>query len=73
MDNIREVEVILFEQISLIIAMLAFLLSIVIFIINLFEVGIKNAFSLKPKLAKIALGLLGTYALFLVIFLVTAN
>ncbi|MCG5104107.1 hypothetical protein [Oceanobacillus alkalisoli] len=66
-------EVILLEQIALIVAMLSFFLAIVVLIVNMFKVGIIPAFSIKTRLAKISVGLMGSYAIFFVTFLVLAN
>mgnify|MGYP001259420753 CR=1 FL=1 len=66
-------EVILLEQIALIISMVSFLLAIVLLIANMFKVGIVPAFSMKTKLAKAAVGFMGSYAVFFVTFLVLAN
>jgi len=66
-------EVILLEQIALIVAMLSFFLAIVVLIVNMFKVGIIPAFSIKTRLAKISVGLMGSYAIFFITFLVLAN
>lgn len=60
------------EQAALIIAMLAFFFAIVILIGNILKLGLKG-FSIKTRAAKIALGLMGVYAVFLVTFLVLKN
>ncbi|WP_238343552.1 hypothetical protein [Gracilibacillus saliphilus] len=61
------------EQAALIIAVLAFLLSVSVFIVSIFQEGIKNAFSANSKLAKISVGLFGVYALSFTAFLMLAN
>lgn len=66
-------EVILLEQIALIVAMLSFFLAIVVLIVNMFKVGIIQAFSIKTRLAKLSVGLIGSYAIFFTTFLVLAN
>ena len=66
-------EVILLEQVALIVAMLSFFLAIVVLIVNMFKVGIIPAFSIKTRLAKISVGLLGSYAVFFITFLALAN
>lgn len=66
-------EVILLEQIALIVAMLSFFLAIIVLIVNMFKVRIIPAFSIKTKLAKISVGLMGSYAIFFITFLVLAN
>ncbi len=66
-------EVIFLEQAALIIAVLAFLLSVSVFIVSIFQEGIKNAFSANSKLAKISVGLFGVYALSFTAFLMLAN
>lgn len=66
-------EVILLEQIALIVAMLSFFLAIVVLIVNMFKVGILPAFSIKTRLAKVSVGLMGSYAIFFITFLVLAN
>lgn len=66
-------EVILLEQAALLIAMLSFFLAVVIFIVNIFKVGIKETFSTKTKLAKTSVGLMGVYVLSFMTFLVLAN
>ncbi|MGM7635193.1 hypothetical protein [Bacillus sp. Hm123] len=66
-------EVILLEQIALIVAMLSFFLAVVVLIVNMFKVGVIPAFSSKTRLAKISVGLMGSYAIFFVAFLVLAN
>lgn len=72
LTSLRGVNVML-EQVSLLIAMLSFFLAIAVLIANMLKVGIISAFSIKTRLAKISLGLMGSYALFFVIFLVAAN
>jgi len=62
-----------FVQIILIIAMLSLFLSILTFIVSLFKYGIKEGFSLKTKLTKTSLGLLGVYGVFIVTLLVLIN
>ena len=66
-------EVIVLEQVALIIAMLSFFLAIVVLIANMVKVGIIPAFSIKTRLAKISVGLMGSYAIFFTTFLVLAN
>lgn len=66
-------EVILLEQIALIVAMLSFFLAIIVLIVNMFKVRIIPAFSIKTRLAKISVGLMGSYAIFFITFLVLAN
>ncbi|MCM3713866.1 hypothetical protein [Halalkalibacter oceani] len=61
------------EQIALIVAMLSFFLAIVVLIVNMFKVGILPAFSIKTRLAKVSVGLMGSYAIFFITFLVLAN
>lgn len=72
LTSLRGVNVML-EQVSLLIAMLSFFLAIVVLIVNMLKVGIIPALSIKTKLAKISLSLMGSYALFFAIFLVAAN
>ncbi|ALX48765.1 hypothetical protein [Lentibacillus amyloliquefaciens] len=72
LTSLRGVNVML-EQVSLLIAMLSFFLAIVVLIANMLKVGIIPALSIKTKLAKISLSLMGSYALFFAIFLVAAN
>ncbi|WP_245544958.1 hypothetical protein [Lentibacillus jeotgali] len=72
LTSLRGVNVML-EQVSLLIAMLSFFLAIVVLIANMLKVGIIPALSIKTKLAKISLSLMGSYALFFTIFLVAAN
>ncbi|ENH96742.1 hypothetical protein J416_09199 [Gracilibacillus halophilus YIM-C55.5] len=66
-------EAILLEQIALIVAMLSFFLAIVVLVVNMFKVGIISAFSTNTRLAKISVGLMGSYAVFFITFLVLAN
>lgn len=65
-------EVILLEQIALMVAMLSFFLAVVFFLVNLFKVGMK-VFSIKTRLAKMSLTLMGVYVVSFVTFLVLAN
>ena len=66
-------EVILMEQVALIIAMVSFFIAVSIFFVNLFKAGFQNAFSIKTKLSKMAVGFMGLYGLTFIVFLVLAN
>ncbi|KNE19291.1 hypothetical protein KBP50_18195 [Virgibacillus pantothenticus] len=69
-------EVILVEQVAMfavLIAMLSLFLAIVTFIVSLFKFGVKEGFSLKTKLSKTSLGLMGVYAVCITTFLVLIN
>ena len=66
-------EVIFLEQVALVIAMLSFFLAVVLLIANMFKVGILATFSIKTRLTKISLSLMGSYVLFFALFLVLAN
>jgi len=66
-------EVIIMEQITLIIAIVSFLLAVSIFIVHLFKDGLQKAFSNSTKLSKMSLGFMGIYGLSILTFLVLAN
>ena len=69
-------EVVLVEQVAgvaVLIAMLSLFLAVVTFIGSLFTVGVKEGFSLKSKLAKTSMGLMGVYGVFIVTFIVLIN
>ncbi|PFE04546.1 hypothetical protein COE15_25130 [Bacillus cereus] len=69
-------EVILVEQIATVtvfIAMVSLFLSIATFIVSLFKFGVKEGFSLKTKLTKISIGLMGTYVVFIATFIALIN
>jgi len=66
-------EVIIMEQITLIIAIVSFLLAVSIFIVHLFKEGLQKAFSNSTKLSKMSLGFMGIYGLSILTFLVLAN
>src|SRR5690625_4069688 len=69
-------EVILVEQVAMFavsIAMLSLFLAGIIFIGSLFTVGVKEGISLKSKLAKTSMGLMGVYGVFIVTFIVLIN
>ena len=66
-------EVIIIEQITLIIAIVSFLLAVSIFIVHLFKEGLQKAFSNSTKLSKMSLGFMGIYGLSIITFLVLAN
>lgn len=69
-------EVIFVEQIATVtvfIAMVSLFLSIATFIVSLFKFGVKEGFSLKTKLTKISIGLMGTYVVFIATFIALIN
>lgn len=67
-------EVILMEQVAIIIAMVSFFLAVSIFFVNLFRsTDFRSAFSIKTKLSKMSVGLMGLYAISYTVFLVLAN
>ncbi|TVT27752.1 hypothetical protein FO441_08580 [Salinicoccus cyprini] len=67
------VGVFILGQIALIIAMLSFFLAMILLVANMFKVGIIPAFSMKTRLAKMSVGLMGSYAVFFIVFLVLTN
>lgn len=58
-------EVIVVEQILsavVVIGMASLFLAVLTFIVSLFKFGVKEGFSLKTKLTKVSMGLMGVYA-----------
>lgn len=66
------IEVEIFATIAVLIAMLSLLLAVVTLVVSIFKFG-KEGLTLKPKLTKTSVGLMGTYAVFMVTFLVLIN
>lgn len=70
LGEVIEVEV--FATIAVLIAMLSLLLAVVILVVNIFNFG-KEGLTLKSKLTKTSVGLMGVYVVFMVTFLVLIN
>jgi|SRR5690625_272970 len=69
-------EVVLVEQVAgfaVLIAMLSLFLAVVTLIVSLLKFGVKEGFSLKTKLTKTSVGLMGVYVICISTFLVMAN
>lgn len=69
-------EGVVMEQIAsivVLIAMASLFLAICTFIVSLFKFGIKEGFSLKTKLTKVSIGLMGVYAITIGAFLIIIN
>lgn len=66
------IEVEIFATIAVLIAMLSLFLAVVTFGFSLFKYG-KEGFTLKPKLTKTSVGLMGVYGVFIVTFLTLIN
>lgn len=70
LGEVIEVEV--FATIAVLIAMLSLLLAVIILVVNIFNFG-KEGLTLKSKLTKTSVGLMGVYVVFMVTFLVLIN
>lgn len=70
LGEVIEVEV--FATIAVLIAMLSLLLAVVILVVNIINFG-KEGLTLKSKLTKTSVGLMGVYVVFMVTFLVLIN
>lgn len=66
------IEVELFATIAVLIAMLSLFLAVVTLVVSIFKFG-KEGLTLKPKLTKTSVGLMGAYGVFMVTFLVLIN
>jgi len=66
------IEVEIFATIAVLIAMLSLLLAVVTLVVSIFKFG-KEGLTLKPKLTKTSVGLIGAYGVFMVTFLVLIN
>lgn len=62
----------IFSTIVVLIAMLSLFLAVVTFVVSIFKYG-KEGFTLKPKLTKTSVGLMGVYGVFIVTFLTLIN
>ncbi|WP_211655529.1 hypothetical protein [Planococcus alpniumensis] len=65
-------EVNIFATIVVLIAMLSLFLSVVTLGVSIYKYG-REGFTLKPKLSKTAVGLMGVYGVFITTFLVLIN
>lgn len=75
-NSILGKEGVVMEQIAsiiVLIAMASLFLAICTFVVSLFKFGIKEGFSLKTKLTKVSIGLMGVYALTIGAFLIVIN
>lgn len=70
LGEVIEVEV--FATIAVLIAMLSLFLAVVTLVVSIFKFG-KEGLTLKPKLTKTSVGLMGAYGVFMVTFLVLIN
>ncbi len=66
------IEVEIFATIAVLIAMLSLFLAVVTLVVSIFKFG-KEGLTLKPKLTKTSVGLMGAYGVFMVTFLVLIN
>lgn len=66
------IEVDVFTTIVVLIAMLSLFLAVVTLAVSIFKFG-REGFTLKPKLTKTAVGLMGVYGVFIVTFLTLIN
>lgn len=62
----------IFATIVVLIAMLSLFLSVVALGVSIYKYG-REGFTLKPKLSKTAVGLMGVYGVFITTFLVLIN
>ncbi|WP_434121084.1 hypothetical protein [Salinicoccus roseus] len=66
------IEVEIAATIAVLIAMASLFLAAVALVVSIFKFG-RDGLTLKPKLSKVAFGLMGSYAVFMVTFLVLIN
>lgn len=60
-------------SIVVLIAMASLFLAVCTFIVSLFKFGLKEGFSIRTKLTKVSLGLMGVYAVTIGAFLIIIN
>jgi len=70
LGEVIEVEV--FATIAVLIAMLSLFLAVITLVVSIFKFG-REGLTLKPKLTKTSVGLMGAYGVFMVTFLVLIN
>ncbi|WP_102335267.1 hypothetical protein [Salimicrobium jeotgali] len=70
LGEVIEMEIV--ATIAVLIAMSSLFLAIVAFVVSIFKFG-REGLTLKPKLSKTAVGLMGSYAVFMGTFLILIN